>query len=199
MGEAPTFLGYSVHRDRENHIIHLSQHLFVDKIIEKFKKEGLHPVKTPWIPGKFVLPKTWEVVEGSTKGYQEEVGSINYLANGTRPDISYTMMRLGEANAGPSEPHLELLKHLWRYIVGTKKLAIRCGGKMNPRDLHLRGTYHIDLRQKWVIQRLGMGEFTLEHVGTNDMVADGLTKPFNQAKHAVFVRQLGLTVVPEVE
>ncbi len=295
MGEAPTFLGYSVRRDRENRIIYLSQHLFVEKIIERFNKQGLNPAKTPWIPGKFVLPKTWETVEGSTKGYQTEIGSINYLANGTRPDISYTMMRLGEANVGPSSEHLQLLHHLWRYITGTKMLAIRCGGKIDPRDLHLRAfgdasfasdlmtrasvgghvvlinncpvvwkarkqvlvtlssteaefinltptamsllwvatvlkdmgyhqktpllmftdsanaraialnplntarTYHIDLRHKWVIQRLSMGEFVLDHVGTEDMVADGFTKPFNAVKHAKFVRQLGLVVVPNEE
>ena len=43
-----------------------------------------------------------------------------------------------------------------------------------------------------------MGQFQLEHVGTDDMVADGLTKPLNHAKHAQFVKQLGLCVTPGV-
>ena len=48
-------------------------------------------------------------------------------------------MRIGEANAGPSKEHLDLLRHLWRYISGTKALGIRCGGKMSPGDMQLRG------------------------------------------------------------
>lgn len=139
MGEVPTFLGYSVVRDRENHVIYLNQINYVNKILERYGKEGLNAVKTPWIPGKFMLPKTWEPVTDATVHYQRETGSINYLVTGTRPDMAYTMMRLSEANAGPSNEHLQLLHHLWRYISGTKALGLRCGGKMNPTsDLHLR-------------------------------------------------------------
>ena len=65
---------------------------------------------------------------------------------------------------------------------------------LNP--LNTARTYHIDLRLKWIIQRLAVGEFQLNHVGTNDMVADGFTKPFNSTKHAQFVKQLGLCAAP---
>ncbi len=50
-------------------------------------KSGLSPTKTPWIPGKFMPPKTWEVVDRFTKGYQEEIGSINDVENGPPPDM----------------------------------------------------------------------------------------------------------------
>jgi hypothetical protein len=65
---------------------------------------------------------------------------------------------------------------------------------LNP--LNTARTCHIDLRYKWIIQRIAVGEFRLEHVGTNDMVADGFTKPLGTTKHAQFVKQLGLTVAP---
>ena len=68
---------------------------------------------------------------------------------------------------------------------------------LNP--LNTARTYHIDLRYKWIIQRMAMGQFQLDHVGTDDMVADGLTKPLNHAKHAQFVKQLGLCVAPGVD
>jgi hypothetical protein len=42
-----------------------------------------------------------------------------------------------------------------------------------------------------------MDQFRLDHVGTNDMVADGMTKPLAHAKHAQFVKQLGLCEAPE--
>lgn len=56
-------------------------------------------------------------------------------------------------------------------------------------------TRYIDIRYKWVSDRVKRGDFDLQHVSTNDMVADGLTKPLNKAKHMVFVKQLGLCVL----
>ena len=56
-------------------------------------------------------------------------------------------------------------------------------------------TRYIDIRYKWVSDRIKRGDFDLQHVSTNDMVADGLTKPLNKAKYMVFVKQLGLCVL----
>ena len=53
---------------------------------------------------------------------------------------------------------------------------------------------HIDIKYKWVIKKVDKGKFILEHVGTEDMVADGLTKPLLKEKHAQFVKMLGLCV-----
>ena len=65
--------------------------------------------------------------------------------------------------------------------------------------LNTARTYHIDLRYKWVIQRLAMGQFQLDHAGTNDTVADGFTKLLNHAKHTQFVKQLGLCLAPKMD
>ena len=61
---------------------------------------------------------------------------------------------------------------------------------LNP--LQMARTRHIDLRYKWIIEKIAGGFFNLEHVGTTDMVADGLTKPLQREKHRQFVTQLGL-------
>lgn len=44
-----------------------------------------------------------------------------------------------------------------------------------------------------------MGQFQLDHVSTNDAVADGFTKSLNHARHAQFVKQLGLCVAPRMD
>src|SRR5204863_8579994 len=59
-------------------------------------------------------------------------------------------------------------------------------------------TQHIDVKYKWVIQKVEKGEFTLQHVSSEDMVADGLMKPLQKEKHSVFIRQLGLGPSPWV-
>ncbi|KAK4171495.1 hypothetical protein QBC36DRAFT_315736 [Triangularia setosa] len=73
-----------------------------------------------------------------TKGYQEELGAINYLSGGSRRDVAYTLVRLQEANSGHSKEQLELLMHLWRYTTGTMTPSMRRGDKMPITNLNLR-------------------------------------------------------------
>lgn len=80
LGEAGSFLGYSIVRDRNNRIIYLHQANYVNKILDRFGKQGLNPVRTPWIPGKFALPKSWEPVKDAVKLYQTETGFINFFS-----------------------------------------------------------------------------------------------------------------------
>ena len=55
-------------------------------------------------------------------------------------------------------------------------------------------TRHIDIKYKWVIEKIDKGKFILEHVGTEDMVADGLIKLLSKEKHTQFVKMLGLCI-----
>lgn len=67
-------------------------------------------------------------IQDRQKQYIKDTGSVNWLANGTRPDIAYTVSRLAEANAGPSQAHLDLMRHLYRYLQGTTTHGIELGG-----------------------------------------------------------------------
>ena len=128
------FLGFDIVRDRENKTVFISQQRYTESIIKKFGFDNLHPVKTPW-PPKFELPKTWEPLLHEVKPYIKTTGSLNFLSTGTRPDITFTVFKLMEANSGPSNEHLQLLKHLFRYLIGTKTLGILYSGNqhaLNP-------------------------------------------------------------------
>jgi len=70
--------------------------------------------------------------------YIKQTGSLNYLSVNTRPDITLTTNRLSEANQGPSEQHLQLLKHLFRYLIGLYNLSLRYGRKFPISNLQLR-------------------------------------------------------------
>ena len=73
------------------------------------------------------------------KSYIKDTGSINWAATGTRPDIAYTASRLAEANAGPSQAHLDLMKHLLRYLNGTAEYGLEFGGReLSIADLMMR-------------------------------------------------------------
>jgi hypothetical protein len=290
MGEMKRFLGFDIVRDRKRRTLFLSQEAYTTSIITKFGYQGLNPAKTPWI-SKFELPKQWEPNKAAQSQYLKKTGSLNYLSNGTRPDITYTASRLCEANSGPSQAHEDLMKHLFRYLIGAASLGLLFGGKLDPRDLGMRTfadasfaddlltrfstgahvvfvaggailwkskkqtfvasstteaefanllpaaqsalwvakileeagapqpkptilytdslnaqtvalnpnnsarTRNLDIRYKWVVDRIAKGHIDLQHMPGDKMVADGLTKPLVLDKHVKFVKMLGMAAM----
>jgi len=59
--------------------------------------------------------------------YQHLVGCLLYLAVMTRPDISYYAMWLSQFNAKPTHSHFLLVKHVLRYLAGTRNFALSLG------------------------------------------------------------------------
>ena len=54
--------------------------------------------------------------------YSEAVGSLLYLGRGTRTDIAYFVAFLSCFVANPCRAHWQAVKHLFRYLQGTKDL-----------------------------------------------------------------------------
>jgi hypothetical protein len=66
---------------------------------------------------------------GVTKDvYPSLLGSLQYVAVCTRPDVSTTLSILGSAQANPTEAHLQALKKVVRYLKGTLELRLMLGG-----------------------------------------------------------------------
>ena len=124
-------------RDRVNRYIYISQRQYTYKIIEKYGYKDLNAAATPW-PSNLELPTIWKPIGDKQLSYIKQTGSLNYLSVNTRPDITLTTNRLSEANQGPSEQHLQLLKHLFRYLIGSYNLSLRYGRKFPISNLQLR-------------------------------------------------------------
>ena len=52
--------------------------------------------------------------------YISAVGSLIYLSQCTRPDIAFAAGTLAKFNSNPSPVHWKAVKHLFRYLQGTK-------------------------------------------------------------------------------
>ena len=57
--------------------------------------------------------------------YQQKVGSINYIAINTRPDIARTASKLSQFLQNPSPQQYKAADHLLWYLLGTKIRAIQ--------------------------------------------------------------------------
>ena len=55
---------------------------------------------------------------------------------------------------------------------------------------------HVDIHQLWIRQEVQAKRLQIDWVKSADMVADGLTKRFSAEKHAVFIQQLGMEILP---
>ena len=63
--------------------------------------------------------------------YRAAIGSLMYAAIGTRPDIAYAIQSLSQFSHNLSSEHWHAVKHLFRYLQGTKDMGImydQCGG-----------------------------------------------------------------------
>ena len=55
---------------------------------------------------------------------------------------------------------------------------------------------HVDIHQHWLRERVQDKVFTVEKLSTNQILADGLTKPLSRQKHEKFVQLLGMLDLP---
>ena len=129
LGETSFLLGIQIQRDRAKRTLSLSQRQYILDILERFNFSDCKPVVTPMEPGLSLVaaqsPTTPEdIAHMRTVPYASAVGALQYLASGTRPDISYTVGVLARFNANPGIAHWNALKHLLRYLKGTLDLKL---------------------------------------------------------------------------
>ena len=93
LGEASFVLGIRIYRDRSKRMLGLSQSLYIDAILKRFKmensKRGLIPMRHGLVLSKGMAPKTPEDVNRmSSVPYASAIGSIMYAMICTRPDVA---------------------------------------------------------------------------------------------------------------
>lgn len=130
MGECSKFLGILIIRDRPNHRLWLSSHVYVSELLAEWNLSTCKTASTPF-PYKITesLPAPLNSIPDISDNdlipkYQRIVGCLLYLAISTRPDISYYVMWLGQFNSKPTRAHLLAAKHVLRYLAGTTHLAL---------------------------------------------------------------------------
>ena len=113
--------------------VHLSQPGQIYKLLDTHGMDGpdqFHPVKTPFRSGLVIDTIPNDGIDPSNKAklvttYQSMVGTYNWLAGSTRPDISAVTSLLGSHNQNPSQGHLDAARHVARYLKGTPNWGLR--------------------------------------------------------------------------
>ncbi|GFX71486.1 retrovirus-related Pol polyprotein from transposon RE2 [Trichonephila clavipes] len=111
------FLGMEIEKYENG--IYLSQCDYINSLLVKHNLENCKSVKTPIVKGEDkVFPSTNEFIDITM--YQELIGELLYLANRTRPDISFVMSYLSQFNHNPEKRHYNLAKRVLKYLMVSK-------------------------------------------------------------------------------
>jgi len=121
LGHAGQFLGLEITTGSD--YLFLNQKRFIQTVLNQFGMADCNSVSTP-LEVKPFGPTTPECDKGNQAKHQSIVGSLMYLAIGSRPDISYALGMLSKFSINLSAVHLAAVKRLLRYIKGTIHLGL---------------------------------------------------------------------------
>ena len=118
LGSVSFYLGKTIERNREHHMIDIHQHSNIRTILAKFRMDESRPVATRMAMNVHQRKPDEEACDQTI--YQSMIGSLMYAMTATRPDIAYAITVLTRYNHGPSNEYMIALKHVIRYLNGTK-------------------------------------------------------------------------------
>ena len=130
LGDLKYCLGLEIsNTERE---IKVNQKGYIKKLLEKYRmRDASKFCKTPMVvrsltPESDVFgPRiTDEDKLGDGYPYREIIGALLYLANGSRPDISFAVSVLARYTSEPTIRHWRGIKQIFRYLAGTIDLGL---------------------------------------------------------------------------
>jgi hypothetical protein len=110
-----------LHVARKEHQLNLHQSVYASEVPKRFSMENSKPVSTPITK---IDTSEQASVEADKKLFMQFLGSVMFLAIGTRPDLSYTISYLSRALQQPTVGHWIAAKHMLRYLSGSKNVGL---------------------------------------------------------------------------
>jgi hypothetical protein len=121
-GDLTWHLGINVTQDLQAGTIAFDQTAYIESVLKRFNMEGCKDKYTPLPPRTYLTsedsPKTPN--KRDVKTYQQLMGSLMYVACGTRPDIAFAVNSCAQFMQNPGPSHFEAAKHILRYLKTTK-------------------------------------------------------------------------------
>jgi hypothetical protein len=124
-------LGIAFSCDRTARTITLSQTAFINKVINWFNQADAHPSKTPMVAGLVLrhpdknIPVPPEIAEWCARTpYYALIGTLNYIAVGTRPDITFAIGRLSFYMDCYTPEHWSTAIHVLHYLKGMWTMGL---------------------------------------------------------------------------
>ncbi|OAQ57580.1 polyprotein [Pochonia chlamydosporia 170] len=135
LGELKWFLGIRVLRDRAARKLWLCQDSYIEKIVNQYGITKRDQFKGNLFPTNDLQRRKDKAKPDLVHRYQQKVGSVNYVAVITRPDIAKPISKLAEFLLNPSDQHVYLVDRLMEYLWPTRFLAIQFNGTSSSAEV----------------------------------------------------------------
>jgi hypothetical protein len=128
LNDAEWILGIRITRDRASRTIKLDHEIQINKTLDNFQMSDCKVVATPSEVRKLTkadCPSTQQQKDEMSKvPYKSLIGSLQYIALSTRPDIAYAVNQLSRFLSDPGHQHWIGGKRVLRYLKGTANMSL---------------------------------------------------------------------------
>lgn len=127
LGTPKQILGIRIQRKQGQ--LSMDQERFIDDLLVRFNMVECCPVSIPCDPNQHLTLKMCpEAEEEKLKmkncPFKELVGSLQFLASGTRPDIAHAVNIVSAFSSNPGLAHWTAAKRILRYLKGSKDIKL---------------------------------------------------------------------------
>ena len=111
-------MGFRVIQEKDMEVCELDN-LHTENVLQKFGRENAKAIDTPVDPATKLVRAKEESESVDQQLYQSAVGSLLYLPNGTRPDITYAVSSVSRYCSKPTKQHWNAVQRIVRYLRDT--------------------------------------------------------------------------------
>jgi hypothetical protein len=124
LGVTKFWLGLQIEHLKNEIFIHQSN--YVERVLKKFNMDKAHPLSTPMVVRSLNLNDPKKIMKKCLVQvpYLSAIGALLYLANNTRPDISFAVNVLARYSSKPTRRHWNGIKQVFRYLCGTRDMGL---------------------------------------------------------------------------
>lgn len=98
---------------------------FLRQALKKYNLEHIRPATTPLDTSKPLSARIeGEATAAFRHEYLSKVGTLNYLASKTRPDIASDVSALAGYLQNPGQQHIDQVHHVFAYLAGDSDASI---------------------------------------------------------------------------
>lgn len=131
-GELDHFLGIEIDQ-RPDGSIFIHQSSYCKRILERFNMEEANVLHIPTDPPLSLDPNLSESLEAGEVPYRESVGSLLYLSQITRPDITFAVNLVSRYLEKPLTIHWNAVKRIFKYLRGTFNYGLIYNSSVTPK------------------------------------------------------------------
>jgi hypothetical protein len=126
------FLSIKITRNIPNSLLFMNQSHYIDEISTRFldEKSSTVTVKTPTDSHFKDLRRHLATDPKSSGPYNQLIGSLLWVSQCTRPNISFAVNRLSQHLRDPSDAHWQAAVRILQYLKTTSHLKLRLGGAL---------------------------------------------------------------------